>query len=120
MGSCTDRERGQLIHTDEEKGEKAYDEALYHCEVHGRNRCKSAGGTRAQNLIFEETLAIPGIHSLDIRISNSDIENRFDLMIIIDMEKEALPAYASSEPHIRWKSEYGDRIAKKAIFDCDI
>ena len=70
--------------------------------------------------IFEETLAIPGIHSLDIRISNSDIANRFDLMIIIDMEKEALPAYAASEPHIRWKSEYGDRIAKKAIFDCDI
>jgi O-acetylhomoserine/O-acetylserine sulfhydrylase-like pyridoxal-dependent enzyme len=39
--------------------------------------------------IFEETLSIPGIHSLDIRISNSDIANRFDLMIIIDMEKEA-------------------------------
>jgi hypothetical protein len=70
--------------------------------------------------IFEETLSIPGIHSLDIRISNSDIANRFDLMIIIDMEKEALPAYAASEPHLRWKSEYGDRIAKKAIFDCDI
>ena len=34
--------------------------------------------------------------------------------------KEALSAYAASEPHIRWKSEYGDRIAKKAIFDCDI
>ena len=35
--------------------------------------------------IFEETLAIPGIHSLDIRVSNSDIANRYDLMIIIDM-----------------------------------
>ena len=70
--------------------------------------------------IFNETLAIPGIHSLDIRVSNSDIANRFDLMIIITMEKEALPAYASSEPHIRWKSEYGDRIAKKAIFDGDL
>ena len=71
--------------------------------------------------IFEETCCqIPGIHTLDIRISNSDIANRYDLMIIIDMEKEALPAYATSEPHLRWKSEYGDRIAKKAIFDCDI
>ena len=70
--------------------------------------------------IFEETLSIPGVRSLDIRVSNSDIENRFDLMIIITMEKEALPAYAASEPHIRWKREYGDRIAKKAIFDCDI
>ena len=70
--------------------------------------------------IFNETLAIPGIHFLDIWVSNSDIANRFDLMIIITMEKEALPAYASSEPHIRWKSEYGDGIAKKAIFDCDL
>ena len=26
--------------------------------------------------IFEETLAIPGVDSLDIRISNSDIANR--------------------------------------------
>ena len=70
--------------------------------------------------IFEETLTIPGVDSLDIRTSNSDIANRYDLMIIITMEKEALPAYAASEPHIRWKREYGDRIAKKAIFDCDI
>lgn len=70
--------------------------------------------------IFEETLAIPGIHTLELCVSNSDIANRYDLMIIIDMDKEALPAYASSEPHLRWKSEYGDRISKKAIFDCDI
>ena len=53
--------------------------------------------------IFEETLAIPGVDSLDIRISNSDIANRYDLMIIITMEKEALPAYAASEPHMQRK-----------------
>ena len=40
-------------------------------------------------------------------------------MIILDMEKEALAAYDVSEPHLRWKKEYGDRIEKKAIFDCD-
>jgi len=70
--------------------------------------------------IFKECLKIPGIHKLDMCVSNSDIANRYDLMIVFDMDKEALPAYASSEPHIRWKSEYGDRIAKKAIFDCDL
>ena len=69
--------------------------------------------------IFEKTLDIPGIHSLDIHVSNSDIANRYDLMIVFYMDKEALPAYAESEPHLRWKKEYGDRIAKKAIFDCD-
>ena len=69
--------------------------------------------------IFEETLAIPGIHGIEIKLSNSDRANRYDLMIIMDMEKEALPAYDVSEPHLRWKSEYGEITAKKAIFDCD-
>ena len=69
--------------------------------------------------IFEETLSIPGIHGVDIRLSNSDRQNRYDMMIIMDMEKDALPAYDVSEPHLRWKSEYGNCVAKKAIFDCD-
>ena len=64
--------------------------------------------------IFEETLEIPGIHALKVKMSNSDRSNRYDLMIELDMDKDA------SEPHHRWKEEYGDRIAKKAIFDCDI
>ena len=69
--------------------------------------------------IFEETLSIPGIRELDIRTSNSDRPNRYDMMIVMDMEKDALRAYDVCEPHLRWKAEYGDRIAKKAIFDCD-
>ena len=54
--------------------------------------------------IFEETLEIPADAGIVLQI---------------DMDKEALPAYAASEPHLRWKKEYGSRIAKKAIFDCD-
>jgi hypothetical protein len=69
--------------------------------------------------IFEQTLTIPGIHGVDIRLSNSDRENRFDMMIIMDMDKSALPAYDVSEPHLRWKKEYGGAVAKKTIFDCD-
>lgn len=69
--------------------------------------------------IFEETLSIPGIHNISIRTSNSDRANRYDLMIIMDMDKEALPAYDISEPHLRWKKDYGDYIEKKAVFDCD-
>ncbi len=69
--------------------------------------------------IFEETLSIEGIHGIDIKLSNSDRDNRYDMMIVMDMDKEALPAYDVSEPHLRWKSEYGDLIEKKAIFDCD-
>ena len=69
--------------------------------------------------IFDETLTIPGIHAVKLKLSNSDRANRYDLMIRIDMDKDALPAYDVSEPHKRWKALYGDRIAKKAIFDCD-
>lgn len=69
--------------------------------------------------IFEETLDIPGIHALEMHVSNSDRANRYDLMILLEMDQDALPAYDCSEPHLRWKQEYGDRVAKKAIFDCD-
>ena len=41
------------------------------------------------------------------------------MMIVMDMEKDALPAYDVSGPHLRWKAEYGGIVAKKAIFDCD-
>ena len=69
--------------------------------------------------IYDETLSIPGVHGVDVKLSNSDRANRYDLMIVMDMDKEALPAYDVSAPHLRWKTEYGDRVAKKAIFDCD-
>ena len=69
--------------------------------------------------IFEKTLEIPGIHSLSVRTSNSDRSNRYDLMILLEMDPEALPAYDASEPHHFWKNEYGGKIEKKAIFDCD-
>ena len=69
--------------------------------------------------IYDETLSIPGVHGVDFKLSNSDRANRYDLMIVMDMDKEALPAYDVSAPHLRWKTEYGDRVAKKAIFVCD-
>ena len=69
--------------------------------------------------IYDETLSIPGVHSVEFKLSNSDRVNRYDLMIVMDMDKDALPAYDVSAPHLRWKTEYGDRVAKKAIFDCD-
>ena len=69
--------------------------------------------------IFAETLSIPGIHGLELKPSCSDRANRYDLMIVLDMDPEALPAYDASEPHRRWKAEYGPITAKKAIFDCE-
>ena len=69
--------------------------------------------------LFSETLTIPGIHGLELRRCCVDRSNRYDLMIVLDMDKEALAAYDASEPHHRWKETYGDKIAAKAIFDCE-
>ncbi|MBR6377093.1 MAG: hypothetical protein IKS05_04925 [Oscillospiraceae bacterium] len=69
--------------------------------------------------IFAETLRIPGIHGLELKPSCSDRPNRYDLMIVLDMEPEALPAYDVCEPHLRWKTEYGPITESKAIFDCE-
>ena len=68
--------------------------------------------------LFDETLSIPGIHSVKVCASCSDRSNRYDLMIEIVMEESALPAYDESAPHHKWKEQYGPAIAHKAIFDC--
>ena len=67
--------------------------------------------------LFEKTLDIDGINAVDVYDSCSDRSNRHDLMIEIDMDAEALPAYDKSEPHHEWKASYGDFIAHKTIFD---
>ena len=69
--------------------------------------------------LFAETLSIPGIRGLAVKRSCVDRPNRYDLMIVLDMDPETLPAYDACQPHLRWKREYGPLIAKKAIFDCE-
>ena len=69
--------------------------------------------------LFDQTLAIPGIHEVKLHLSCSERSNRYDMMIEMVMEPEALPVYDASEPHLRWKQEYGSHIEAKAIFDCE-
>jgi len=69
--------------------------------------------------LFEETLSIPGVHGVSLHPNVVDRPNRYDLLILMCMEKYALEAYDKSEPHHRWKDIYGDLIEKKAIFDCE-
>ena len=69
--------------------------------------------------IFHPVLSIPGIHSVRIKPSCSDRANRYDMMIRIDMDREALPAYDASAPHHLWKEQYSNLIEKKAVFDCE-
>lgn len=69
--------------------------------------------------LFDHMLTIPGVHRVTVHPNVVDRPNRYDLMIVITMEPDALPRYDDSEWHHRWKADYGHLIAQKAIFDCD-
>lgn len=69
--------------------------------------------------LFRETLVIPGIHDVKVKPCVVNRPNRYDIMIEIDMDPEALEEYDRSEPHLRWKEQYGHLIRKKTIFDSE-
>lgn len=68
--------------------------------------------------IFERTNSIPGIHGTEFKTGlNRERGNRYDLMIEMDMDAEALPAYDACDAHKEWKNKYGGMIEAKCIFD---
>ena len=69
--------------------------------------------------LFEHITEIPGIHGVTLYPNVVERENRYDLLIEIDMERNALEAYDHSVWHKQWKDQYGDLLEKKAIFDHD-
>ena len=62
---------------------------------------------------------IDGVRGVEFKENCIERENRYDLMIVLEMDEEALPSWDASEIHHRWKDEYGHLVAKKAIFDCE-
>jgi hypothetical protein len=60
---------------------------------------------------------VEGVKYIDFLRNCIDRPNRYDLAIVIHMDSDALPRWDESEIHKRWKSEYGDLIASKTIFD---
>ena len=69
--------------------------------------------------LFGATLEIPGVESFVIHKSNSTRENRYSIMIEMNLSAEGLNSFDASEVHKKWKDTYGDRLESKAIFDCD-
>lgn len=67
--------------------------------------------------IFNRCKEIEGISDVEYKENFIDRKNRYDFLIVITMEEEALPVYDVSDMHIQWKEEYGKEIEKKAIFD---
>lgn len=69
--------------------------------------------------LFAKPTEIAGIHGISLYKNCVDRSNRFDLMIVIHMDAEALPLWDASPLHKEWKDVYGHNIAAKAIFDCE-
>ncbi len=71
------------------------------------------------NDLFKQSLNFPGIHNIAIHKSNSELDNRYSLMIEMNLSPDGLKLFDSSEIHQQWKELYGDKLDCKVIFDCD-
>lgn len=69
--------------------------------------------------VFAPCTEIPGIHKVELIPNVVDRPNRYDLMIVISMEREALETYDGCSAHKLWKANYGKFIQSKAIFDSE-
>lgn len=69
--------------------------------------------------LFSRSAEIGGVHGAEIYENCIARDNRYDIMIVIDMDRDALPAWDASDVHKTWKESYGAMIEKKAIFDCE-
>ncbi|MCQ2573233.1 MAG: hypothetical protein MJ182_05005 [Treponema sp.] len=69
--------------------------------------------------IFSGVLEVSGVKSYNLVKNCIDRSNRYNLMIIIDMDKSALEAYDNCHAHHQWKDNYSQFIESKAIFDSE-
>ena len=60
---------------------------------------------------------IPGVRGAAVYPGCVDRENRYHVLIELEMEPSALTTYDESAMHHRWKDEFGPLLEKKAIFD---
>lgn len=62
---------------------------------------------------------IDGVTSCTVIPNCIDRPNRYDVMIVVEMDKSALPNWDASKLHHDWKDRFGAFLEKKAIFDCE-
>lgn len=67
--------------------------------------------------LFGKTTQIEGIHQVNVYPCCIDRANRYDVMVEMEMEKEALPVYDDCEWHHIWKRDYAKYLESKTIFD---
>lgn len=64
-----------------------------------------------------DSIDVVGVNFTEYITNCIDRENRYDLLIRIDMKKDSLSSYDSCPNHHEWKDSYSAHIEKKAIFD---
>lgn len=69
--------------------------------------------------LFNNALEIEGISNIEVYRTNTDLSNRYHLMIEMTLSEKALIEFDNSQIHKQWKTEYGNLIEDKTIFDCD-
>ena len=79
---------------------------------------KAAMAERAEGA-FAGVTALPGVTDCRVIRSCSSRPNRFDLVIAMEMTEEGLACYDASELHKRWKADFTQYFASKAVFDCE-
>lgn len=67
--------------------------------------------------LFAGAAPVDGVSGMVIHENCIARDNRYDLMIVVEMEKAALPNWDASEIHHQWKDQFGGMLEKKAIFD---
>lgn len=70
-------------------------------------------------LFASPNMAVSVVKKTSVVANIVDRPNRYDVMIVLEMDEEDLPEWDQSALHQVWKERYGDMLEKKAIFDCE-
>lgn len=78
---------------------------------------KNALADKIGNLLKGMAGTVPGVHSVTPHKNCIDMSDRYDMMIIVDMDKDALGAYSNSPIHDNWINNYTQYLESKVIMD---
>lgn len=92
---------------------------LHHILVKWNPTVEKHSAAQLVRAMYAKAKEIPGIRRTVIRENVTPRDNRYDIMIVLDMDDDALSVWDNSALHKQWKAEFGAWIEKKCIFDCD-
>lgn len=69
--------------------------------------------------LYSSATSIEGVNGVVIKDNVTSRDNRYDLMIALDIADGELVTWDNSELHKTWKAEFGKLIEKKCIFDSE-